>query len=539
MRYDQIPEKLLFLTTPKSLIMKYLTFLLAILFCASVFAQNQPPQITNLQTTQVGDQITIVYDLVDNEGDLVEVTFRAGELGSVTLDLNTSNATGDLGTGISSGGAKTIVWDWSAHSALGSNFRIMLVADDLQPVNVQDIVDQVDSLEVINFMSQIVGTRHRTANPAHLADVQQLLVSSFEDHQLETRVHTFDFGPYEAQNIIGRMIGTDEEETFYILDGHYDCVSNSPGADDNGSAVAGVLEALRVLSNYSFRKSIKFIGFDLEESGLVGSLNYVQNELNATETLDGVLNFEMIGYYSNEPNSQSLPAGFNIIFPAAVQQITDNQFRGDFITVVADGPSTFLSAAYKSAIDSYVPELNSVILDIPVPPSNVPDLLRSDHASFWFDDKPAIMLTDGANFRNPNYHTPGDSMGTLNFTFMSQVIKAAVGTLADLAEVRHATTAWTDTDFPSSIEETSICDFEINPNPASDYISIEFGTCGFVDVHVSIVDVKGNTLFENSIKSNVNQQSIDVSQWQRGVYFVLVQNGKHKIMRKIIVSKGS
>ena len=516
--------------------MKYFVVLLSMLFCGYLSSQNQPPQISNLKTTLVGDNITITYDLADSESDLVEVTFRAGESQGILLDLETSGATGDIGSGVIPGFGKSIVWDWSAHAGIGPNFRIMLVADDLQPINIQEIVDQVDSLQVINYLSQIVGTRHRTANPQHLIDVQEMLVSNFEAHNLDTRVQTFDFGTYKAQNIIGRMIGTDEENVNFIIDGHYDCVANSPGADDNGSAVAGVLEALRVLSNYSFQKSIKFIGFDLEEAGLIGSREYVQNNLNASETVAGVVNFEMIGYHSNVPNSQTLPTGFGLLFPAAVQYLEANQYRGDFISVVADGPSTFLSAAYQSAIDNYIPALNYIILDIPVPPSNVPDLLRSDHAPFWEGGIPAIMLTDGANFRNPNYHTPGDSMGTLNFTFMSQVIKAAVGTIAELAGVRHATTIWTDTDFASAVQETILCNFEISPNPATDVISIQFDNCDYVEAQVRIFNLQGNTMFENEIKGNNEGQYIDVSDWQKGAYLISVQSGEKKMIKKIVLN---
>jgi hypothetical protein len=412
----------------------------------------------------------------------------------------------------------------------------MLIADDLQPIDIQEIVDQVDSVQVFEYLSEIEGSRHRTASPEHLADVQEMLVTSFNEFQLETDIQAFDYGQYEAQNIIGRMIGTHADTAFYIIDGHYDSVSNSPGADDNGSAVAGVLEALRVLSKYAYRKSVKFIGFDLEEAGLVGSDRYVQNALHPDETLEGVLNFEMIGYYSDEPNSQTVPNGFNFIFPDAIAQLEANDYKGDFITIVADGNSTFLSAAYKEAIDAYIPELNYLVLDIPVPPSNVPDLLRSDHASFWAEGMPAIMLTDGSNFRNPHYHSPADSIGTLNFTFMSRVIKAAVATIAELAEVRHATTAWTDTDFTSAIGEPLACHLEMTPNPAGDLVSFKLENCTTEKVQMNIFNVNGIKMYTLRNETNIEKQEIDVSDWQRGIYMVVIQNGKNKKTQKLILN---
>ena len=499
-----------------------------------LFSQNLPPTISNLQTSLDGNQIIIDFDLEDNEGDLVQIDFRAGAIGSTALNLVTTNASGDLGDGINPGTGKQIVWNWSEYADLGPNFRIMLTADDLIEVNIQSIVDAVDSLSLKSYLSQLVGTRHRTANPDHLAYVQDMILEVFQENKLETSVQTFDYGAYEAKNIIGRLIGSEEETAVYILDGHYDSEPNTPGADDNGSAVAGVLEALRVLSPYSFRKSIKFIGFDLEETGLTGSSFYVQNPLSDDENLEGVLNFEMIGYASNEPNSQTVPFGFNFLFPDAIAQLEENNYRGDFITVVSDGPSTFLSDAYIRAIDSYVPQLNYLRLDILVPPSNVPDLSRSDHASFWAANERAIMLTDGANFRNPNYHSPGDSIETLDFTFMTGVVKASVAALAELAEIRHATSTWLDTDFSTSVQDHNRCNFKVGPNPGSTMLTVNNGDCSHGPASITILDSKGSTVYTSTLQE-LEELNIDVSAWSKGTYFVQYQSAKQELVEQILL----
>ena len=95
----------------------------------------------------------------------------------------------------------------------------------------------------------------------------------------------------------------------------------APGADDNGTAIAGMLEAMRILSGFSFRNSLRFIGFDLEEPGLKGSIRYVSSSIPDYEEIGGVLNMEMIGYTCEEPNCQTVPFGFNLLFPEAYDSL--------------------------------------------------------------------------------------------------------------------------------------------------------------------------------------------------------------------------
>lgn len=264
------------------------------------FSQNQIPEITNLQFTFDGpNQMTLTYDLADTENDDTEITFRVSADDGETYMVNTSEATGDLGFPISPGTGKTISWDFTNAIAINGNYKIMLVADDLQAIDIQEIVDQVDSNRLRTDLEFIEGVRHRTAGAAHLQEVKDLISNHFMTEGLDTEILQFPWNGYTAENIVGWKKGLIDETEIYIIDGHYDTVEDSPGADDNGSAIAGVMEALRVLAPYQFKKSIKFIGFDLEEPGLVGSINYVSSGgIKDYETIGGVFNYEMIGYYS-------------------------------------------------------------------------------------------------------------------------------------------------------------------------------------------------------------------------------------------------
>lgn len=499
-------------------------------------AQNQQPILSNVSFQLSGNNTMVVnYDLEDAENDPITISFRAGKLGANDLNYITDNATGDIGAGILPGAGRQIQWDFSAYAAQATDeFRLMLVADDLQPVDIQSLVDQVDSLNLFEKLEAVEGVRHRTAGATQLQQVKDLIELEFVNNGLHTYFQEFPFGSYTGQNIIGQQLGTESGGQTYILDGHYDTVDDAPGADDNGSAVVGVLEAMRILSKYPTKKTIKYIGFDLEESGLIGSERYVQNGgIEADETIQGVINFEMIGYYTEVPNSQSLPLGFNLLFPDAYNEVASQEFRGNFITNVGKvGGSSGLMQAYKTAANAYVPALRVINVEAPITPP-VPDLSRSDHAPFWAAGIPAVMLTDGADFRNPNYHTPNDVIGTLNFSFMSNVVKGAVATLAELAEVQHADIWWMDTDLFTPTQEKFDCKLAFSPNPTRRLLKIDWQGCDASQLAIAILDTKGRTVLS---QTSVNQQTeLDLSHLPSGLYFAKVKNTQGHVIEKIFV----
>jgi len=189
---------------------------------------------------------------------------------------------------------------------------------------------------------------------------------------------------------------------------------------------------------YNFRHTLKFIGFDFEEMpGIIGSQQYVTNAIPSYENIIGVLNHEMIGFYSSDSGSQTLPPGFCTLFPEFCDSVAANNYAGDFIANIANENSNPLRTLFDSCVYEFVPQLRILSLAVPGNGQIAPDLRRSDHAHFWDAGYEALMLTDGANFRNPNYHQPSDTLGTIDFQFMTNVIKAVVATAANLAEVMH------------------------------------------------------------------------------------------------------
>ena len=511
----------------------YTLIFLLIFLGKNMLAQNAAPTISNLNaiTDFPSSTVTLNFDLEDLENDDVEITMLISIDDGITFEEVTTDLSGDIGFPISAGMNKQIIW---IAPNLFLNYKIKVVADDLQVVDIQSIVDQVDSTRLWDDLTALEGIRHRTTGATHLENTQLLLEQHFADHNLEVKIQELPITNYVGKNIIGRLQGKKEGADVYILDGHYDSVANSPGADDNATAVAGVMEAVRVLSNYNFDHTIKFIGFDLEEFNLVGSVSYVSNSIANQEPIKGVINMEMIGYYDDTPNSQSFPPIFQNAFPDANVLLEADSFRGNFIINAGATGFTELQDSFYSAAQTYVPELkiiNLVATNFVDLPNQA--LLRSDHASFWFGGRSAIMLTDGAEFRNPNYHTTNDVKENLNLEFMTNVVKASIAAMAKLAIVRNCTSATVD--IISSTEELN-CAFEIFPNPVVNELKMNLADCGFDKFELEIFDLRGVSLLEKKFEEDSSGFiTIDLQDFETGVYLLRIKEGESFFSKKIIV----
>ncbi len=504
----------------------------------TLFAQNQVPVVSNLsldfdESTKI---LTATYNLFDAESESMDIHFLVSDDGGISYLLNTSNAIGDVGAGILSGIDKNISWDASTLLTGNGDYRVKIIADDLFEINIQEIVDQVDSNRILANLEFIEGIRHRNVNAGHLEAVKDTIEQRFVDASLETVREDFLFANYTGQNIVGRLEGTNHSDTTYIIDGHFDSVATSPGADDNGSAIAGLLEVARVLAPYRFNKTLRFIGFDLEEEGLLGSLNYTAEDISVSETIKGVFNLEMIGYYTEEPNSQSFPTGFEILYPDVQAELIADEFRGNFITNIGDQNSIALMTAYEAAAANYVPDLK--VISLAAPESWIvltPDFGRSDHAPFWLTDIPALMITDGSEFRNPYYHTANDVLETLDFTFMSKVVKAVVGAVIDEAGIQHSSFEIADFSVLTSDKKTLACGLSISPVPTDNELNLYFENCAFAKLDVQIFDSLGKlVLTKNASPSSSASLKLNLDQLESGLFLLRISNGEQSLSRKIV-----
>ncbi len=506
--------------------------LLTTLLFSSVlgWTQNQAPDISNLSLSMTGDNtLTITYDLSDAENDACFVSLYISNDNGTTYQVDASGAEGDVNALISVGNNKSISWNYTETPSADGSYQVKIVADDQQIIDIQGVVDQVDQANLLSKLTFVEGIRHRNTGLNHLLEVREFIDNQFVDFGLNAENTTFDYQGFLAKNYISKIEGTDSDGEIYILCGHYDTVSNSPGADDNGTSVVGMLEAARILSQYNFKKTIKFISFDLEELGLVGSTNYVNNNLMDTETINGILNFEMIGYATEEPNTQSLPTGFNLLFPEAYNEVESQGFRGNFIINVGKANQNDWEDAFSEAADAYVPNLRVITIAAPANWQTLtPDLGRSDHAPFWVAGHPAVMLSGTANFRNPNYHTPGDTIGTINFNFMSNVVKATVGTLAEQAGIQHSDWAVASIQV-TAVEAIFSKEILIFPNPSKQIIHLN---TKFGDIEsVSFMNTSGKVV----LKADNPIESIDISTLNSGFYQVFIHSKEKTFINKLVV----
>ncbi len=524
--------------------MKLLLSILSIFcWCSTLsLAQNQRP-IVNITQAYAGKLIGLKYIVTDAENDPVNIEIQYScDDGNTFQTYPIEYLSGEFGYPITPNSYERYVYFSSfpqecIQEPSLADFMVRVVADDFQPIDIQSVVDEVSHERLLEDMNKIEGIRHFVAGAAHLQEVRDTIANRFVAAQLDTTIQSFTVGSLPGVNIIGTKKGHGTNNKLYIVDAHYDSVNIAPGADDNGSGVIGVLEAMRVLSQYSFDANIQFIGFDLEEAGLIGSHYYLQNNgIPLGQQLDGVLNFEMIGYYSDAPNSQELPAGFNLLFPNEYAEIQANQFRGDFIANVANVNSNPLKVAYDSLSAIYVPQLNIESVALPGNAQIAPDFRRSDHATFWDAGYKALMLTDGANFRNANYHTAQDVSAVLDFDFITNNTKAVVATIANLAGIQHSSSDTSHLELIDAAPHIEPIALQISPNPAQQYTTIQLGHLPADKGVLQIADLHGrlvqqqmvNTHLQNSIRCNIQH-------FAKGMYVIQFLGEKNTAIARLLV----
>jgi Zn-dependent M28 family amino/carboxypeptidase len=269
----------------------------------------------------------------------------------------------------------------------------------------------------------LVGERHPLSSPSALTRAGQYLADAFRRAGLDVSFHTFDALGGTYRNVIGVRPGAQPADPAWILAAHYDTVPGSPGADDNASGLAVMLEVAQALQASTLRAPVHFVGFCLEEEDLLGSRAYAAHLRAKQHGVSGAIVLECVGCCRSEAGSQQVPPGVPIAVPTT----------GDFLAIVGNAASRVIVEGLEQAATRRVPELKTVPLLVPGNGEMLPDIRRSDHAAFWDAGYPAVMLTDTANFRNPHYHRPTDTEETLDFLFMERVVQALTVALQQLA----------------------------------------------------------------------------------------------------------
>ncbi len=230
-----------------------------------------------------------------------------------------------------------------------------------------------------------------------------------------------------VHNIRVELPGNKRPEEIVVVGAHYDSVRGSPGANDNGSGVALLIELARALSATPQERTVRLIFFVNEEPPFfwteeMGSVHSAKLAKSKNEKIVAMLSLETLGYYENEKNTQRYPAILSWFYPS----------RGNFVAFVGMSSSSKL---LKCAIKRFrhhatVPSEGAAL------PWIIPHVGSSDHWSYWREGYPAIMLTDTAMYRYRHYHTTEDKPARLNYRIMSQVFEGIEPMVRDLSRVQ-------------------------------------------------------------------------------------------------------
>ena len=269
----------------------------------------------------------------------------------------------------------------------------------------------------------LIGERNPFTEPDHLEKTRLYITKQFESFNLSVNQEAVDFENSRSFNVIGKLIGNQSTQKPFVLAAHYDTKPGTPGADDNASAVAALLEIARCLADHPFHTPIIFTAFTLEEYGFIGSRHFIKKAATRNETFSGMISLEMLGYKNSAPQSQTYPPYVD------TEKYPDS---GDFIAVVGNEPSAQLTQSLAKGMKQHVPSLKVETLVVPETGENFIEVRLSDHAPFWDAGIPAVMVTDTAFFRNPHYHQPSDTLETLDMEFIQENAEAVAETLKTL-----------------------------------------------------------------------------------------------------------
>jgi hypothetical protein len=265
--------------------------------------------------------------------------------------------------------------------------------------------------------------------PANLRRTADYIRDFYRGIGIEARLEPYGYHGLEVANVIAEVSFGRNPVRRILIGAHYDSVAGTVGADDNASAVAVQLETARRLTMLTeptgIGLAVVFVSFALEEppvygTRFMGSRVYAEQARRRKEQIDGMLCLEMVGYTCAVPGRKSYP--FPLMFFGYPKE-------GNFIGIVGSFGSRHLT---RSLFHVFQKNSDLPVIQLTVPFNGwiMPAVRLSDHASFWDQGFPAVMITDSAFYRNPNYHRPSDRMDTLDTRFMSELVESLVMFLA-------------------------------------------------------------------------------------------------------------
>lgn len=291
------------------------------------------------------------------------------------------------------------------------------------PLTDQENVLKIQLRTIVDNLASEIGERNLW-NKETLYQSSEYIKKFFKNLNLDSTEMTMQIENQKVCNIIFEKKGVRYPEEIIVIGAHYDTVFNSPGADDNTSGVAGILMMAKQLASINLSKTLRFVAFVNEEppffySKQMGSYQYAKQCRQKKEKIVGMYSIESIGYYSEEQYTQSYPFPFNLVYPNV----------GNFIGFVSNIASRKLILKTIRLFRDKVSFPSEGLYA----PSWIPGIAWSDQWSFWRHGYQAVMVTDTALFRNPNYHTPLDLPNTLDYNRFARVVGGFIQVLIELA----------------------------------------------------------------------------------------------------------
>jgi Zn-dependent M28 family amino/carboxypeptidase len=274
----------------------------------------------------------------------------------------------------------------------------------------------------VRHLSETLSPRD-AFHPENLDRVAAYLRREFGRNQGRVLDQPFQVGRTTYRNVIATF-GPESKERI-VVGAHYDTAGPYPGADDNASGVAGLIELAGLLNGAELPITVELVAYTLEEMPYfrgenMGSAVHARALKAKGVSVRAMFSLEMIGYFTNAPKSQSFPApGLSLLYPTT----------GNFIVVVGRMGQGSLVRKIRKAMSSASP--------LPVcsisAPRFLPGVDFSDHVNYWEAGYPAVMITDTAFYRNPNYHAKSDTAETLDYRKMADVVRGIHAAVRELA----------------------------------------------------------------------------------------------------------
>ncbi|MFH1856770.1 MAG: M28 family peptidase [Candidatus Omnitrophota bacterium] len=289
-------------------------------------------------------------------------------------------------------------------------FTIIFFQQTVNATPFDIMVNQISQSDYISYVMDLENFGTRFYNTAGNTSAANYIYNEFASYGLSVAYDPFLYDGSTYNNVVATLSGTTNPDNIYIVGAHFDSTSNdpqnsAPGADDNASGIASVLEIASVLSQYSFNSTIEFIAFNLEEQGLKGSKAYADEAKAKGDDILGMLNFDMIAYTGNNPNE-------------AIDVMGDGWLVDKLISHAA----TYTLLSTEAHYGNYYGSDHYYFHSTTYPGSS---------SIFCIEDTPNEIWGGS----NPYYHTTEDTSAHLNFDFAIDVTKAGVATLADIAVV--------------------------------------------------------------------------------------------------------